>query len=159
MARARKRRYLESCAPFKGKKPRENKRIRSAVGASPCGRQKKGHYLPPEERKCEHWINIACDALAAEGRAAAAYDAQYWAQPAATPEYRGERFLRGLRELIDEIQWERIAAEIATQDRIWGPFHKLSLQEIRTQHKKTEIRTLVSLMKLRWRLLATNHVA
>ena len=55
-------------------------------------------------------------------------------------------------------QPSRIAAEIAERSDIWGPIHKLSLSEMRRQHKRKEVAQMVWLMKLRWRLLATNHV-
>ena len=53
-----------------------------------------------------------------------------------------------LNDIAEEIKWKRIVAEMSERANIWGPLHKLSLEEIRRQHKRTEIRHIVRLMPM-----------
>ena len=59
---------------------------------------------------------------------------------------------------MKEIQWEGIKQYMLTKPWIWGDLSNLDLEEAKALFKTKSYATRVKHLKLRWGLLATNHV-
>ena len=118
------------------------------------------HFISPEYRQPQHQINILCDKLADEGmlKPAPPLSQQLWGQQSVRIYYEDRPYLKPLGNLLEEIKWKRIKKLMSNKPQIWGEIEHLSLDDMRTIYGKTNICLRVRHMKIRWGLLATNHI-